>query len=170
VALSERLGAPLAILMMDIDHFKSLNDTHGHHAGDLALSTFAQTVLGNVRRADLTARYGGEEFVVLMPNTSAREAFVVAEKIRVAVAATGVELPDRQTVHLTVSLGVAAYPEDTGDAAELFGLADDALYQAKRLGRDRTCLSRRAKPGMVHDAPVNQSESNVVAGTRRPSE
>jgi diguanylate cyclase (GGDEF)-like protein len=170
VALSERLGAPLAILMMDIDHFKSLNDTHGHHAGDLALSTFAQTVLGNVRRADLTARYGGEEFVVLMPNTSAPEAFVVAEKIRVAVAATGVELPDRQTVHLTVSVGVAAYPEDTTDAAELFGLADDALYQAKRLGRDRTCLSRRARAAMVHDAPVNQSESNVVAGTRRPSE
>ncbi len=170
VALSERLGAPLAILMMDIDHFKSLNDTHGHHAGDLALSTFAQTVIANVRRADLTARYGGEEFVVLMPNTSAREAFVVAEKIRVAVAATAVELPDGDRVHLTVSLGVAAYPEDTADAAELFGLADDALYQAKRLGRDRTRLSRRARAAMVQDAPVNQSESNVVAGTRRPSE
>jgi diguanylate cyclase (GGDEF)-like protein len=170
VALSERLGAPLAILMMDIDHFKALNDTHGHRAGDLALSTFAQTVVGNVRRADLTARYGGEEFVVLMPNTSAREAFLVAEKIRVAVSATAVELPDRQSVHVTVSLGVAAYPEDTDDAAELFGLADDALYQAKRLGRDRTCLSRRARPAMVQDAPVNQSESNVGAGNRRSSE
>ncbi len=170
VALSERLGAPLAILMMDIDHFKALNDTHGHHAGDLALSTFARTVVGNVRRADLTARYGGEEFVVLMPNTSAREAFGVAEKIRVAVSATDVELPDRPSVHLTVSVGVAAYPEDTDDASELFGLADDALYQAKRLGRDRTCLSRRARPAMVQDAPVNQSESNVGAGNRRSSE
>ena len=96
VALAERLGTSLAILMLDIDHFKALNDTHGHHAGDLALTTFAQTVVGNVRRADLAARYGGEEFVVLMPNTSAAEAFVVAEKIRAAVAATEVELPDRR--------------------------------------------------------------------------
>jgi diguanylate cyclase (GGDEF)-like protein len=170
VALAERLAAPLAILMLDIDHFKALNDTHGHHAGDLALATFAQTVLGNVRRADLTARYGGEEFVVLMPNTSAREAFLVAEKIRVAVAATDVQLPDRPPVHLSVSVGVAAYPENTDNAAELFGLADAALYQAKRMGRDRTRLSRRASPAMVQDAPVNQSESNVGAGNRRSSE
>ena len=170
VALAERLAAPLAILMLDIDHFKALNDTHGHHAGDLALISFAQTVLGNVRRADLTARYGGEEFVVLMPNTSAREAFLVAEKIRVAVAATDVQLPDRPPVHLSVSVGAAAYPENTDNAAELFGLADAALYQAKRMGRDRTCLSRRASPAMVQDAPVNQSESNVGAGNRRSSE
>ena len=69
LALAERLGAPLAILMLDLDHFKLLNDTHGHHAGDLALSAFARTLVNNVRRADLAARYGGEEFVVVMPNT-----------------------------------------------------------------------------------------------------
>ena len=178
VALAERLGAPLAILMLDIDHFKALNDSHGHHAGDLALSTFAATVVGNVRRADMTARYGGEEFVVLMPNTSAQEAFMVAEKIRLAVAATGVDLPDRVAVRLTVSIGVAAYPEDTDDGAELFGLADAALYQAKRMGRDRTCMasaprdepSTRATPSMVHDAQVMQSESNVGARHRRSPE
>jgi GGDEF domain-containing protein len=85
-ALAERLGAPLAILMLDIDHFKELNDGHGHQAGDVALSAFAKVVLGNVRRADLTARYGGEEFVVLMPDTSAIEAYMVAEKIRGAGA------------------------------------------------------------------------------------
>jgi diguanylate cyclase (GGDEF)-like protein len=177
-ALAERLGAPLAILMLDIDHFKALNDSHGHHAGDLALSTFAQTVVGNVRRADLTARYGGEEFVVLMPNTSAQEAYMVAEKIRLAVAATDVDLPDRVAVRLTVSIGVAAYPEDTDDAAELFGLADAALYQAKRTGRDRTCIagaphdapSTRAAPSMVHDAEVMESESNVGARHRRSPE
>jgi diguanylate cyclase (GGDEF)-like protein len=178
VALAERLGTPLAILMLDIDHFKALNDTHGHHAGDLALITFAQTVLGSVRRADLAARYGGEEFVVLMPNTSGREAFQVAEKIRLAVAATDVELADRPLVRLTVSVGVAAYPEDTRSAADLFALADGALYQAKRTGRDRTCMAAasrgaappRASTAMRHDAQVNQSESNAGARSRRSSE
>jgi len=170
VALAERLGTSLAILMLDIDHFKALNDTHGHSAGDLALTTFAQTVLGNIRRADLAARYGGEEFVVLMPNTSAQEAFVVAEKIRAAVGATDVELPDRPPVRLTVSVGVAAYPDDTDSASELFGLADDALYDAKRMGRDRTCLTPRAGRSMVHDARVTTTESNVGAGHHRSPE
>jgi diguanylate cyclase (GGDEF)-like protein len=178
VALAERLGTPLAILMLDIDHFKALNDTHGHHAGDLALITFAETVLRSVRRADLAARYGGEEFVVLMPNTSGKEAFHVAEKIRLAVAATDVELPDRAAVRVTVSVGVAAYPEDTGTASELFALADGALYEAKRTGRDRTCMAAsspggpppRAATAMLHDAQVNQSESNAGAGSRRSPE
>jgi diguanylate cyclase (GGDEF)-like protein len=144
VALAERLGAPLSILMLDLDHFKLLNDTHGHHAGDLALSTFARTLVGNIRRADLAARYGGEEFVVVMPNTSAAEAFLVAEKIRVAVSASDVSLPAGATVHLTVSIGVAAYPENAESAAELFSLADEALYRAKRTGRQRTCVAGAA--------------------------
>jgi diguanylate cyclase (GGDEF)-like protein len=176
VALAERLGAPLAILMLDIDHFKALNDTHGHHAGDVALSTFAQTVLTNVRRADLSARYGGEEFVVLMPNTSAREAFLVAEKIRFAVAATDVHLPDRPPVRLTVSVGVAAYPEDTDSASALFDLADEALYQAKRRGRDQTCMaggsreepSSRGAASMLHDAQMTRSESSGIGHRRSP--
>jgi diguanylate cyclase (GGDEF)-like protein len=170
VALAERLGASLAILMLDIDHFKALNDTHGHHAGDLALTTFARTVVNNVRRADLAARYGGEEFVVLMPNTSAQEAYLVAEKIRAAVAATEVELPERDAVRLTVSVGVAAYPEDTSSAAELFGLADDALYEAKRMGRDRTRMTSRGRPPMVQDARVTNRETSIRARQHRPSE
>jgi diguanylate cyclase (GGDEF)-like protein len=170
VALAERLGTSLAILMLDIDHFKALNDTHGHHAGDLALTTFARTVVNNVRRADLAARYGGEEFVVLMPNTSAAEAFVVAEKIRAAVAATEVELPERGAVRLTVSVGVAAYPEDTNTATELFGLADDALYEAKRMGRDRTCMTSRGRPSMVQDERMSNRESSIRARHHRSSE
>jgi diguanylate cyclase (GGDEF)-like protein len=141
VALAERLGAPLALLMLDLDHFKVLNDTHGHHAGDLALSTFARTLVSNIRRADLAARYGGEEFVVVMPNTSAAEAFLVAEKIRVAVSTSDISLPGGAAVHLTVSIGVAAYPDS---AAELFSRADEALYRAKRTGRQRTCVAGAA--------------------------
>ena len=178
VALAECLEAPLAILMLDIDHFKALNDTHGHHAGDVALTSFAQTLLGTVRRADLAARYGGEEFVVVMPNTSASEAFIVAEKIRAAVAATDVRLPDQPPAQMTVSIGVAAYPEDTTSPAELISLADQALYQAKRTGRHRTCmagsmegrLTGHATTRMVQDAPVIQSETNVGAGNSRSQE
>ena len=176
VALAERLGAPLAILMLDIDHFKQLNDTHGHHAGDLALSAFARTLVNNVRRADLAARYGGEEFVVVMPNTTAHEAFLVAEKIRLAVSATDVRLPGAKTVQLSVSIGVAGYPEHTTSAAELFSLADDALYLAKRTGRQRTCVagqdasSPRVAGSMVQDAPVTQDEANISAGHRRSSQ
>lgn len=165
------------MLMMDIDHFKALNDSHGHHAGDLALSTFATTLLGNVRRADLTARYGGEEFVVLMPNTSANEAFLVAEKIRLAVAGTDVELSDRLAVRLTVSVGVAAYPEDATSAADLFGLVDDALYEAKRTGRNRTCMAgalpaarAHGEPSMGQHAQVTTSETHAGAGHRRSPE
>jgi len=178
VALAERLEAPLAVLMIDIDHFKVLNDTHGHHAGDVALTTFAQTLLGTVRRADLAARYGGEEFVVVMPNTSASEAFIVAEKIRLAVAAVEVHLPDQPPLHLTVSIGVAAYPEDTQSAAELIGLADQALYTAKRTGRHRTRLAGsahghltgRAVTPIVHDAHVTHSETDASAGNSRSQE
>jgi diguanylate cyclase (GGDEF)-like protein len=175
VALAERLAAPLAILMLDIDHFKLLNDTHGHHAGDLALAAFSRTLVNNVRRADLAARYGGEEFVVVMPNTSAEEAFLVAEKIRLAVDATDVRLPGRQSVRLAVSIGVAAYPEHTKTAGELFSLADDALYRAKRTGRQRTCVatpathetSPHAEPPMVQDAQMIQGEVNISGGRSR---
>jgi diguanylate cyclase (GGDEF)-like protein len=176
VALAERIGAPLAILMLDLDHFKLLNDTHGHHAGDLALSVFARTLVTNVRRADLAARYGGEEFVVVMPNTTAHEAFMVAEKIRLAAFATDVRLPGAETVRLSVSIGVAAYPEHTTSAAELFSLADDALYLAKRTGRQRTCVagqdatSSRVTASMVQDAQVTQDEANISAGRSRSSQ
>ena len=178
VALAERLGTPLAILMLDIDHFKALNDTHGHHAGDVALITFAQTVLGNVRRADLAARYGGEEFVVLMPNTSAREAFRSRRR--------SVSRLRRPRCELRGSAAGASHGErrrggvSRGHALCVGSvcLADDALYQAKRAGRDRTCMAAatrsaaepRASTAMLHDAHVNQSEGNAGARSRRSSE
>jgi diguanylate cyclase (GGDEF)-like protein len=138
IALAERLNSPLAVLMLDLDRFKLLNDTHGHHAGDEALRAFAKTLLSTVRRSDLAARYGGEEFVVVMANTNTEDARVVAEKIRGAVAEMELRLGvETEPVGVTVSIGGVAFPDDTGDARQLLRLADDALYKAKRGGRDR---------------------------------
>jgi diguanylate cyclase (GGDEF)-like protein len=139
IALAERLDSPLAVLMLDLDRFKSLNDRYGHHAGDEALRRFADALRDTVRRADLAARYGGEEFVVVMANTNREEARLVAEKIRHAVAAQRM-LFEGEPVGITVSIGGVAYPDDTGDARQLLHLADAALYRAKRGGRDRVCF------------------------------
>jgi diguanylate cyclase (GGDEF)-like protein len=174
VALAERLNAPLAILMLDIDHFKFLNDTHGHQAGDSALAAFAQTLVSSVRRADLAARYGGEEFAVVMANTSADEARLVAEKIRVAVADSQIDIGLQATLQLTVSIGGAAFPEDTDSARELLTLADEALYRAKRTGRDRTCMAgdnrRHIARAPIVTMPRNggrmKKETGVGAGGR----
>ncbi|MBV8194796.1 MAG: diguanylate cyclase [Candidatus Dormibacteraeota bacterium] len=183
VALAERLNAPLAILMLDIDHFKALNDTHGHQAGDTALAAFAQTLVNSVRTSDLAARYGGEEFSVVMYNTSEGEARIVAEKIRRAVGETVIELPDGQRLALTVSIGGAAFPEDTDSAKELLALADEALYRAKRSGRDMTCMvsemrrrrSRHPAVSVVHtptpvDSGSDESAAADVAKSHRSAQ
>jgi diguanylate cyclase (GGDEF)-like protein len=175
VALAERLNAPLAVLMLDIDHFKELNDTHGHQAGDTALAVFAQTLLHSVRTSDLAARYGGEEFAVVMYNTGSSDARLVAEKIRNAVSQTIIELPDRNRLQVTVSIGGAAFPEDTGSARELLALADEALYRAKRGGRDRTCMvsdgSRRgrgAPPQVVVVQPADGANDDTTTVGSEP--
>jgi two-component system, cell cycle response regulator len=142
VALAERLSTPLAVLIIDLDHFKRVNDTYGHPAGDAVLSEFAHTLTGSVRRADLAARYGGEEFIVVMSNTAASDARLVAEKIRAAAEAMVLPIDGGgSTVLVTVSVGGAAYPEDTTTAAELLATADAALYDAKRGGRNRVCMA-----------------------------
>jgi diguanylate cyclase (GGDEF)-like protein len=142
VALAERLNAPLAVLVIDLDHFKRVNDTYGHPVGDAVLSKFAQTLVGSIRRADLAARYGGEEFIVVMSNTAAVDARLVAEKIRAAAEAMQVPIDGgRNRVAVSVSIGGAAYPEDTTTAAELLATADAALYDAKHAGRNRVCMA-----------------------------
>ncbi|MGC2192641.1 MAG: sensor domain-containing diguanylate cyclase [Candidatus Dormiibacterota bacterium] len=137
VNVAERSGSPLSVLMLDLDHFKVVNDSHGHPAGDRLLRQFASLMVETIRKSDLAARYGGEEFVVVMANTSRDDAEVVADKIRAAVEDMTVELDDGAEVRITVSIGGVTFPEGSKGARNLLDLADRALYAAKRNGRNR---------------------------------
>jgi diguanylate cyclase len=131
-----RYGDPLSLVLLDVDHFKKVNDSLGHLAGDKALKAMALRVLQNVREVDFVARYGGEEFVVIMPNTAAEHAFAVAEKLRTVVATAGFHY-NREPVIITVSCGVASFGEGD-DPGRVFNRADNALYAAKQAGRNCT--------------------------------
>ena len=137
LAHSERTGEDLSLAMFDLDHFKRLNDTHGHQAGDRALRRVAEALTTASRAFDTVARYGGEEFAVIMPALSSAEALKTVERLRAAVAET--EGP----VRVTASAGVATYPGNARDAESLIRFADEALYQSKARGRDRATRSRR---------------------------
>jgi diguanylate cyclase (GGDEF)-like protein len=140
--------------MLDIDHFKHVNDTLGHQRGDAVLVELAQRVSGEVREVDTVARYGGEELVVVLPETDVHGAEQAAERIRAAVARRPFgELPD-VPAHVTVSLGVAVHGVHATTAAGLLRAADEALYDAKRSGRDawRTAVPAEGAAGPAHDA------------------
>jgi two-component system chemotaxis response regulator CheY len=132
-AQANRLGLPLSVIMLDIDHFKRYNDAFGHPAGDHVLQQVGRMLRSTVRGHDVVARYGGEEFVVLLPATSAADAFEVAERLRGSIA--GHDWPHRA---VTASFGVATYGPDTPDAVALVERADRALYASKEAGRNRT--------------------------------
>jgi len=133
-----RSGKPLSLLMIDVDHFKAFNDRHGHHGGDVALRSVAQTLAAAIRRpGDLAARYGGEEFLVVLPETDLQGARVIAEKIRTAIEGLPPYAGDKHPV--TVSIGIASrLPRASDRQAQLFTDADNALYRAKHSGRNRT--------------------------------
>lgn len=135
-------SSDVALMLFDIDHFKQVNDTHGHSAGDEVLRELAERAVREVRSVDLVGRLGGEEFVVVMPETNLAGAFVVAERLRTAIAeepftlrSTGDKLP------VTVSIGVAVAGEDSDNLDDLLKRADEALYAAKKAGRNRVMLA-----------------------------
>lgn len=140
IGRSHRYGLTLALLLIDLDHFKRVNDTLGHHAGDVALQTCARVLQSECRESDVAARVGGEEFAVLLPNTPIEEALQVAERLRAAIAAQAVVLQDGSRFNLTASLGVAGLHSDESLEA-LMQRADRALYGAKQSGRDRVEVS-----------------------------
>jgi two-component system cell cycle response regulator len=148
VSLARRHAEPMAVLVVDIDRFKSVNDRHGHEAGDAVLREVAGRMVGSVRLEDMVGRWGGEEFLVVLPNTAAEGAAELAERLRQVVADQPCRLPDGGALPVTISIGCAASLMD--DAATLVRAADAALYQAKESGRNRVVvaasdeLSRRA--------------------------
>jgi two-component system cell cycle response regulator len=131
-----RSGRPSTIAMLDIDHFKAVNDSHGHAAGDLVLTRFASILRGTMRASDLVARLGGEEFALLLPETSLENARVKLDAIRTTLRETTITLPNGQTVQVTFSAGIAAWPEDGTGVLKLLQVADDRLLAGKRGGRD----------------------------------
>lgn len=140
LAALKQEGLPVAAVMFDIDHFKLINDTYGHIAGDEALVTVANIARTTARETDVIARMGGEEFVVLLPNATQESALAFAERLRQGIA----EAQISQSGPVTVSLGVALYPEHTKDLDSLLPMADTALYQAKKAGRN--CIQVANRP------------------------
>jgi diguanylate cyclase (GGDEF)-like protein len=134
-----RYGTPLALVITDIDHFKAINDAHGHACGDQVLVDFARTLLVSVRDVDLVGRWGGEEFVILMPGTDLDEAVAAAERMRLAVAGVPTRFEGR-TCGYTASFGVTALRMDETNLDALLGRADAALYRAKDAGRNRVVV------------------------------
>lgn len=143
---AQRFNKPLTLLMIDIDHFKNFNDSYGHLAGDERLKEFVHLVSSRVREVDFFARFGGEEFVLLLPNANKQEGTLVAEKIRALVSGHSFTIPagakelKSLPEKLTVSIGVASYPEDAEMMEDLIDAADVALYAAKGAGRNQIAV------------------------------
>jgi diguanylate cyclase (GGDEF)-like protein len=143
IGRSERYKTDLTLMMIDLDHFKQVNDSYGHMMGDEVLIKIAGTIQEEVRSFDIPARFGGEEFTVILPETSSESALIVAERLRSKIGVLEYQAGEK-TFRVTISIGVAGYRHDTGITEDIFiEQADKALYHAKRNGRDRVvCYDR----------------------------
>jgi diguanylate cyclase (GGDEF)-like protein len=152
IALARRGQRPLSVCLWDIDHFKQINDTHGHTVGDEVLRSLSQRLRGHLRESDLLARWGGEEFLLMLPDTELPAALQVAERLRMAIAS----FPLTDNVPVTASFGLSSY-DGSESLEQLLHRADDALYSAKSAGRDRVVIARTAL--------VESEEPLYAAGT-----
>jgi two-component system cell cycle response regulator len=138
VSSARKNGRPLAFVIMDIDYFKQVNDTHGHDIGDEVLKEFANRINANVRGLDLACRYGGEEFVVVMPDTDMSFAYSISERLRQSIETTPVKISRApHALNITISIGIASLENGDASAEALLRRADQALYRAKRSGRNK---------------------------------
>ncbi len=139
LARARRSGQPLALILLDIDRFKSINDRFGHETGDAVLSRIGELLRGELRQVDLAARWGGEEFCLLLPDTNLQAALEIAERLRAAVETMAMAAPDGNPLPVTASFGVTLSMPDDEDLHRLVDAADRAMYRAKREGRNRVC-------------------------------
>ncbi len=151
IATARRYDLPLSVLMLDIDHFKHINDTHGHQAGDQVLVTLGKIVVGELRTADILARYGGEEFLVIAPHTPLPGAIIVAERVRKRIESHDFSLSGEpggiRRIGVTVSIGVASLGNGVDTVEKLVHAADGNLYRAKQEGRNRINAGRPSDAG-----------------------
>jgi diguanylate cyclase (GGDEF)-like protein len=140
---ASRQRYPISLLLLDLDHFKLVNDTHGHLAGDECLNTIAAAITSKLKRpADILARYGGEEFVIILPHTYNSNAYLLAEQIRSHIETLPIATDDAD-IHITISIGVSTItPRQDNNRKELIAAADAALYEAKDLGRNKVCIRK----------------------------
>ncbi|GAA1899886.1 GGDEF domain-containing protein [Asanoa iriomotensis] len=170
VERASRFGRMLAVLALDLDRFKEVNDTYGHAAGDMVLVEFARRIRGVVREVDLAFRQGGEEFVVLLPETDADGAAIVARRLGAAVRDDVFDLEGAGGIVVTVSIGIAVFPSHAATAQAVLDAADDALYAAKAAGRDGFRTAPGGDPVMaeipVASAAVTPTDNQPRAGIR----
>ncbi|MBI3803186.1 MAG: diguanylate cyclase [Nitrospirae bacterium] len=145
---TQRYGRALTLAMIDIDHFKRYNDTHGHLLGNEILRTLGDLIRKNIRETDIAARYGGEEFSIIMPETNRTKGRLIAERLRQTIAVYPFKPAAPRGEAITISIGLASYPENAGSSHDLIEEADRALYRAKTMGRNRVYVSlTRGKKG-----------------------
>ena len=143
LARAVRYSNDLSIFMMDIDHFKQVNDRYGHKIGDSVLKKLAQVCLNTLRTVDILGRIGGEEFAILLPETNMAEALEVAERLRQEIASSRLPLEEGLPVQFTVSIGVSSLATSDDNIDVLLNAADKALYKAKEAGRNQGCITSR---------------------------
>jgi diguanylate cyclase (GGDEF)-like protein len=128
---------PMSFIMFDIDHFKQVNDQYGHDIGDEVLVSFSNILSENIRAEDILCRYGGEEFLLIMPNSNAEQAFQKSEELRQIVQSASIVVDSKVNIHITFSGGIACFPDEGETLRELIKKADIALYESKRMGRNK---------------------------------
>ncbi|MBI9045336.1 MAG: GGDEF domain-containing protein, partial [Anaerolineaceae bacterium] len=139
IAIARRYDHPLCVLLLDVDHFKEINDTYGHQSGDLVLQRLGQSLIKGVREIDLIGRWGGEEFVILLPRTNCEQALDVAERLREMVADLKIDVHEN-TVSITISGGISSSESGELEMDEMITKADELMYRAKTEGRNRICI------------------------------
>jgi diguanylate cyclase (GGDEF)-like protein len=152
--ISRRHGEPLCLIMVDIDHFKKINDTYGHLSGDTVLKGVAHVIMENIRSYSSAYRYGGEEMGVILPKTKLAQAAGVAERLRKKIEAKKFQGENRTQIRVTISLGVAEFTDSMKEVREMIGAADEALYEAKHSGRNRVCTRGNLEAAAAGDMPA----------------